>query len=132
MAKDEDSEKLFVIPLRELKYRRMNKRSSQAIVMVRKYIAKHMKAEEVDIWIDPRINELIWKRGIQRPPKFIRVKVSQLEEEGKIGVELPKQIDEAPEPARPEKTTVEKEGDEPEEGEKAETPKKAKAPSKKE
>lgn len=95
MAEDEEeSEKLFNVPLKELKLSRRTKRASQAIKCIRKYIAKHMKAEEKDIWIDPRINELIWKRGIQKPPRFIRVKVSMLEEEEKIGVELPKELDE--------------------------------------
>ena len=133
MAKDEGEEKLFVIPLKELKVRRMNKRSSQAVVMVRRYIARHMKAEEEDIWIDPRINELIWKRGIQKPPKFIRVKVSQLEEEGKIGVELPKEMGEEGE-VPPEKKEEKKEEDKGAEKEETsrEKPKKEAAPKKKE
>lgn len=95
MAKDEeDSEKIFNVPLKGLKLSRRTKRSSQAIKFIRRYIARHMKADEKDIWIDPRINELIWKRGIQKPPKSIRVKISMLEEEEKIGVEIPKELEE--------------------------------------
>ena len=86
---DEESEILMTIPLRQLKFSRRTKRSSYAIKYIRAFIARHMKAEEKDIWVDPRINELIWRRGIQKPPSSIRVKVSTLEEEEKIGVELP-------------------------------------------
>ncbi len=97
MAEDEESELLLTIPLGKLKLKRSSKRSSQAIKYIRKFVAKHMKADEKDIWIDPRINELIWKRGIARPPGSIRVKLSTLEEEDKIGVELPPKLEE-PEP----------------------------------
>ena len=98
MAKDEDySDKLFTISLKGLKLSRRTKRSSQAIKHIKKYIARHLKGEEKDIWIDPRINEIIWKKGIQKPPNSIRVKISMLEEEGKIGVELPKELEEAEE-----------------------------------
>jgi large subunit ribosomal protein L31e len=96
MAKEEEySDILYTIPLKELKLSRRSKRSSQAIKQIKRFIARHIKAEESDIWIDPRINELVWKRGIQKPPGSIRVKISMLEEEGKIGVELPKELEES-------------------------------------
>lgn len=120
MAKEEeDTETLYNIPLKGLKMTRRSKRSSQAIKYIRQYIAKHMKADEKDIWVDPRINELIWKRGIQKPPRFVRVKVSMLEEEEKIGVELPTELEELEleEAAREEVESEEAESEETEEAE---------------
>jgi large subunit ribosomal protein L31e len=89
MALDEDTDLLLTIPLGKLRHARSSRRASQAIKHIKRYVAKHMKADEKDIWIDPRINELIWKRGISKPPTQVRVKLSTLEEEEKIGVELP-------------------------------------------
>jgi large subunit ribosomal protein L31e len=94
MAWDEDSEMLFTVPLKDLKLSRTRKRAPHAIKFIKKYVARHMKIDEKDIWVDPRINELIWKRGIEKPPRFVRVKLSMLEEEEKIGVELPEEPEE--------------------------------------
>ena len=44
-----------------------------------------MKSES--IIIDPKVNELIWRRGIEKPPRRIRVKVSK-DEEGVVKVSL--------------------------------------------
>jgi len=49
------------------------------------FIQRHMKSES--IIIDPKVNELIWRRGIEKPPRRIRVKVSK-DEEGVVKVSL--------------------------------------------
>jgi len=68
-------ERIYTIPLGRAwivpKYRRAEK----AVSVLRKFVTRHMKPDEVII--DPSVNEEIWKRGIQNPPRKIRVKLSK-------------------------------------------------------
>ncbi len=50
-----------------------NKRAPRAMRLIREFIARHLKSD--DIIIDQAVNELIWKRGIQKPPRKITVRV---------------------------------------------------------
>lgn len=71
-------EREYVIPLREQvnkvpKYRRAKK----AIRTIKEFLAKHMKVANRDldkIKLDKYLNEIIWIRGIRRPPHKIKVK----------------------------------------------------------
>ncbi|TET91853.1 MAG: 50S ribosomal protein L31e [Methanomassiliicoccales archaeon] len=85
---EEEEEYIFIVPLRITKSVPRTKRSPRAIKAIREYMKKHMRVEEKDVWIDPEVNEEIWKRGIQHPPKKIRVKALLLEE-GEVEVSLP-------------------------------------------
>jgi large subunit ribosomal protein L31e len=84
----EEEEYIFTIPLRITKSVPRTKRSPRAIKAIKDYVTKHMRVEEEDVWIDPRVNEVIWERGIQNPPKKLRVKALLLEE-GEVEVSLP-------------------------------------------
>ena len=68
-------ERIYTIPLGRAwvvpKYRRAEK----AVTVLRQFVSRHMKPDEVII--DPSVNEEIWKRGIQNPPRKIRVKLSK-------------------------------------------------------
>jgi large subunit ribosomal protein L31e len=46
-----------------------------------------MKGRAEDVWIDPRLNEHIWERGIQHIPSYVRVKAIRFED-GLIEVDL--------------------------------------------
>ncbi len=79
-------EKVFTIPLRReflkvAKYRRTNK----AVAAVRKFIARHMKVQEVKI--GKELNLFLWAHGMKNPPS--RVKVKSIKEEEHALVELP-------------------------------------------
>ncbi len=84
----EEEEQIFTIPLRITKSVPRTKRSPRAIKAIKEYVKKHMRVEEEDVWIDPMVNEAIWGRGIQNPPKKLRVKALKLEE-GEVEVSLP-------------------------------------------
>ena len=86
----EEEEQIFTIPLRITKSVPRTKRSPRAIRAIKDYVKKHMRVDEDDVWIDPEVNEAIWKRGIQKPPKKIRVKALKLEE-GEVEVSLPEE-----------------------------------------
>jgi large subunit ribosomal protein L31e len=46
-----------------------------------------MKGRREDVWIDPRLNEHIWERGVQHIPSYVRVKAIRFED-GLIEVDL--------------------------------------------
>ncbi len=55
------------------------KRAPRAIKHLRDFVKRHARVEKVII--DQKVNEAIWKRGIQKPPRRIRVKVVKTEED---------------------------------------------------
>ena len=67
-------EKIFTIPLRDAHGRGTRKhRSKKAMAVIKKYLKKHTKTE--DVKIGKSINEKIWENGIQNIPRKIRVHV---------------------------------------------------------
>ena len=84
----EEKESVYVIPLIKTKAVPTTERANRALKEVRAYVARHMKAEEDSIWIDPRLNEAIWARGITAPPSKVRVKAVRFEDD-LIEVSLP-------------------------------------------
>jgi large subunit ribosomal protein L31e len=94
MAKDtkaqrtEELEREFIIPLRASKHQpSRRRRAGHALLTVRRFITRHMKGRPEDVWIDPRLNEHIWERGIQYLPRVVRVKAIRFED-GLIEVDL--------------------------------------------
>jgi large subunit ribosomal protein L31e len=77
-------ERIYTIPLRDVKRVPRTKRSPRAIRYVREFIQKHMKTE--DVIIDQSVNEKIWERGIEKVPTKIKVKA--VEEDGTVEVTL--------------------------------------------
>jgi len=65
-------EKIFTIPLRKA-YRTVarNARARKAIDIIRAYLQRHMKCEDIKIGFS--INNSVWAKGIQKPPRKIRI-----------------------------------------------------------
>lgn len=78
-------EHVYVIPLRDVRRMPGWKRANGAIKDIRKYLAKHMKSE--DVKLDQAINEHIWARGSSKPPSKIRVRAMKMED-GQVQAEL--------------------------------------------
>ncbi|MCK4268888.1 MAG: 50S ribosomal protein L31e [Methanogenium sp.] len=78
-------EQIYVIPLRDVKKAPRWKRSARAMKVIRTYLGKHMKSE--DVKLDSTINEKIWDRGSQKPPRKIRVRAMKFED-GQVQAEL--------------------------------------------
>ena len=64
-------EKIFTIPLREAYDKPRTKRAKIATNIVKDFLIKHMKSKNIKL--GKSINENIWKRGIQKPPRRIRI-----------------------------------------------------------
>jgi len=96
----EEIEKVFTIPLTVTKLVPKTKRAPRAIKEIKEYVRRHMtdksaaKDEEKklkkDVWVDYRLNELIWSEGIENPPSKVRVKAIRFED-GLIEVSLPEE-----------------------------------------
>ncbi len=78
-------ERVYVIPLRDVKNVPRTIRSPRAVRYVRDFIKRHMKTDEVII--DASVNEKIWERGIQKIPPKIKVKATK-DEDGLVEVTL--------------------------------------------
>lgn len=84
-----DLERIYVVPLRRAKHTPATRRTKRAVKELIHFISRHMKAEEEKIWIDEPVNELLWSRGIQKPPTRIRVKAVKFEDDGVVEISLP-------------------------------------------
>jgi|SRR5579863_2257854 large subunit ribosomal protein L31e len=84
----EELEREFIVPLRASQHQpSRRRRAGHALTTVRRFVSRHMKGAIEDVWIDPRLNEYIWERGIQHIPRQVRVKAIRFED-GLIEVDL--------------------------------------------
>ncbi|MFP3950383.1 MAG: 50S ribosomal protein L31e [Candidatus Micrarchaeia archaeon] len=104
-----DLERIYVVPLRTAYDTPRTSRSRKAVKILQGFISRHMKAEKGDISISEGVNKLIWKRGIQKPPR--KIKVRAIKEEEKVKVML---LEEKPEEVKEEKAPEKKEAKKPE------------------
>lgn len=81
----------MTISLREIVYVSRKRRSSAAVSLLRGKVARFMKVPSENVWIDDAVNRFIWKRGIEKPPRKLRVKILKLEEDNSAEVLLPDQ-----------------------------------------
>ncbi|MEA1906249.1 MAG: 50S ribosomal protein L31e [Euryarchaeota archaeon] len=82
-----EKEQVYTIPLRSVKRTARWKRSKRAIKDVRAYLVRHMKTGVENVKLDRTINEAIWRRGAQKPPRRIRVRAIRFED-GAVEAEL--------------------------------------------
>ena len=77
-------EKVFNIPLRGTHDKQRRRRASNAIKIIRDFLIKNTKT--ANIKIGKSINDVLWKKGIQNPPRKIRIHI--IKEEDVIYAEL--------------------------------------------
>jgi len=88
-------EKIYTIPLGKAWISQRKKRAPRAGRILKKFIQRHMKikteAEEGEeterLVVSNEVNEKIWSRGIEKPPRKIRVRAAK-DKEGVITVYL--------------------------------------------
>jgi len=81
-------ERIYTVPLGRARIAPVTKRAPRAIRILRAFIKRHMKADDEDsIVISNEVNERIWSRGIEKPPRRIRVRVTK-DREGLVRVYL--------------------------------------------
>ena len=91
-------ERFYTIPLQKAQIRPPKGRAPRAMQLVKLFIVKHMKmdmkvsddeeAEELpQLVISQEVNEKIWERGIEKPPRKIKVRVTK-DKDGNVTVYL--------------------------------------------
>lgn len=81
-------EMFYTIPLRRVYWGRKSNRAARAVKLVRKFIARHFGVDESRVVIYNSVNEFIWSRGIEKPPREVRVRAVKDEEKGVVKVML--------------------------------------------
>ena len=66
------SEKMLTINFGKVWIAPRKKRAPKAIKVMKEYMKRHMKAE--DIIISNEINDQVWSRGIEKPPRKLKVR----------------------------------------------------------
>lgn len=84
----EEKGKLVTIPLSKVKRKvPRGKRAPRAVKFLKEFVARNIKVNVDSVIIEKGVNELIWSKGIQKPPP--RIKVALSKEEGFVRVSLP-------------------------------------------
>jgi len=65
-------ERIYTIPLRRAWIAARQKRTPRAVRLVKAFIQRHMKPEA--LVMSNEVNERLWRRSIQKPPRKIRVR----------------------------------------------------------
>jgi large subunit ribosomal protein L31e len=77
-------DKVFIIPLRKAFEKTRPDRVPYAIRLIKRFLITHLKTENIKL--GPNLNEKIWERSIQKPPR--KVKVGVVKSGDKFLVEL--------------------------------------------
>jgi large subunit ribosomal protein L31e len=90
-------ERVYTVPLGKCWIVPPNKRAPRAMRMIRSFVMKHMKLEargEKEEEEEPKrlvisndVNERVWMRGIEKPPRKIRIRAAK-DKEGNVTVYL--------------------------------------------
>ncbi|MEM3458492.1 MAG: 50S ribosomal protein L31e [Candidatus Bathyarchaeia archaeon] len=90
-------ERIYTIPLSRAWIAPPRKRAPRAIRIIKSFVTKHMKlearkeGEEEEepkrLILDNKVNEAIWSRGIEKPPRKIRIRAAK-DKEGNVTVYL--------------------------------------------
>ncbi len=76
---EEELSRVYTINLSKVWLAPRIRRTKRAINMIREFAQRHMKSD--DVKIDRSLNEVMWKRGIRKPPRKIRVKMVKDEDD---------------------------------------------------
>jgi len=91
-------ERIYTIPLGKANVRPPKKRAPRAMQMIKDFVTKHMKleirveaeeerAELPRLIISNEVNEKVWSRSIEKPPRKIRVRAAK-DKDGNVTVFL--------------------------------------------
>jgi large subunit ribosomal protein L31e len=95
----EELERIYTVPLTVTSRVPRTKRAPRAIKEIKDFVRRHMTDKTVpeddesikrEVWVDYRLNEFLWSRGVENPPSKVRVKAIRFED-GLIEVSLPEE-----------------------------------------
>lgn len=65
----------YTIPLRRVYWGRRSNRAARAVKLIRAFVARHLHLDLDSVKISNEVNEYVWRRGIEKPPRYVRVRV---------------------------------------------------------
>lgn len=69
-------ERIYTVPLRMAYWTGSRPhRANRTVRILKQFIERHMKPEE--LLIQPEVNDKIWARGIQKPPRRLRIRATK-------------------------------------------------------
>ncbi len=68
-------ERIYIIPLAKARRGPRNKWAKKAVRYLREFMERHFKPES--LVISQEVNEAIWARGIQKPPRKIKIRATK-------------------------------------------------------
>ncbi|MHA1697855.1 MAG: 50S ribosomal protein L31e [Promethearchaeota archaeon] len=68
-------ERTYIVPLKRAYNKPPKKRAKKAINILREFFTRHMKPTELIIL--PEVNEYVWSRGIEKPPRKIKIRATK-------------------------------------------------------
>ena len=91
-------ERIYTVPLRKAWIAPPNKRAPRAMRILKSFITRHMRLEArkeereeeeepKKLIVSNEVNERIWSRGIEKPPRKIRVRAAK-DKEGNVTIYL--------------------------------------------
>ncbi|SMD31665.1 50S ribosomal protein L31e [Picrophilus oshimae] len=81
MADEENTtEILLSVSLRKARFSSKSRRADTSIEMLKDAVARYTKSDRDRIWVDNKVNELIWSRGRRKVPTRVNIKVIKLED----------------------------------------------------
>lgn len=94
LEEDIIEERIYTVPLRKAWISPPNKRAPRAMRILKNFMVRHMKLETRGEEEEPKrlivsneVNERIWSRGIEKPPRKIRVRAAK-DKEGNVTIYL--------------------------------------------
>ncbi len=82
----EKLERIYTVNLSGAMETPRTNRAPKAVEILRKFIARHMKARDGIVTLSNATNAFIWSRSMQKPPR--RIKVRAVKEDGNVMVTL--------------------------------------------
>ena len=69
-------ERIYTVPLRKAYWTGSRlRRANRSVRILKEFVERHMKPEE--LLIQPEVNHEIWARGIQKPPRRVRIRATK-------------------------------------------------------
>src|SRR5207237_1277050 len=87
---EQEEERIMIVPLRAAWAASRTDRTPRAIKAIREHVKQHLKPDR--IFIDDVLNEYLWKRGREHPPRRIRIKAIKIEAIGAAVYPLPHRL----------------------------------------
>lgn len=73
---DQKKDMVYTISLGRLYWGRRSNRSNRAIRYIRRFVVRHFHVN--DVLIDPLVNQFIWSRSREKPPRRITIRVIRI------------------------------------------------------